>query len=99
MMIMGGGDEDGVHAHTSIYSLETKTWTEGPEMPGPRYDFCAVPLNSTHILVTGGENDQPPPNWGLKRVSSLTELLSIQYLLLDTFVLVQVARFWPQVEE
>ena len=58
MMIMGGGDEDGVHAHTSIYSLETKTWTEGPEMPGPRYGFCVVPLNSTHTLVTGGLKDQ-----------------------------------------
>ena len=57
-MIMEAGDEHSLHTRTFIYSLEIKTWTEGPEMPGPRYGFCAVPLNSTHTLVTGGLKDQ-----------------------------------------
>merc|ERR1711962_1119098 len=42
---------------TYIYSIEHKTWTEGPKMPVPRAEFCAVPLNTTHTLITGGEND------------------------------------------
>jgi len=42
---------------TYIYSIEHKTWTEGPKMPIPRADFCAVPLNATHTFLTGGENE------------------------------------------
>ena len=58
MMIMGGYDEHTVHTRTFIYSLETKTWTKGPAMPIPRALFCAVPLNTTHTFITGGENEQ-----------------------------------------
>ena len=58
MMIMGGYDEHTVHTRTSIYSLKTKTWGEGPAMPIPRALFCTVPLNTTHTFITGGENDQ-----------------------------------------
>ena len=58
MMILGGFDE-GPTPRTSIYSLETKSWMEGPEMPIPWWsNFCAVPLNTTHTLVTGGEEYQ-----------------------------------------
>ena len=57
-MIMGGYDEHTVHTRTSIYSLKTKTWGEGPAMPIPRALFCTVPLNTTHTFITGGENDQ-----------------------------------------
>ena len=38
MMIMEAGDEHSLHTRTFLYSLEINTWTDGPEMPGPRYD-------------------------------------------------------------
>ena len=55
-MILGGYNEHADLSRTSIYSMETKSWMEGPEMPIPRAEFCAVPLNTTHTLVTGGED-------------------------------------------
>jgi len=58
MMILGGYGY-GTLTRTSIYSLETRTWMEGPEMPISRAEFCAVSLNKTHTLVTGGGNE----NW------------------------------------
>ena len=57
-MILGGYNEHSVLTRASIYSIETKSWMEGPEMPVPRANFCAVPLNTTHTLVTGGEDFQ-----------------------------------------
>ena len=51
MMLLGANNL----TRTFIYGIETKTWMEGPEMPIPWwYLFCAVPLNATHTLVTGG---------------------------------------------
>jgi len=58
MMILGGMDLYVSLDRTAIYSIETKTWMEGPTLPTPREAFCAVQLNTTHTLVTGGANEQ-----------------------------------------
>jgi len=56
LWVSGGTAQDMSSLATSqVYDFTMMEWTEGPKLPMAMFGHCKVKLNSTHTLVTGGE--------------------------------------------
>lgn len=66
MVVIGGQGPDGqgglVTSQVEIYDPEHDTWTlrEDLAMTEGRFSFCAVPLNSSSLMVLGGWSSSGP---------------------------------------
>ncbi len=63
MLVLGGRDQQGSDLISfEIYDSKGDTWKQVPEweMAQGRYSFCAVPKNSTAIVIIGGYSDKGP---------------------------------------
>ena len=66
MVVIGGQGPDGDGGVTSsqveIYNPDNDTWTlrEDMAMDQGRFSFCAVPVNSSSLMVLGGWGDDGP---------------------------------------
>ena len=59
MTIIGGFNYEHRLSTTLIYNVSANSWGPGPKMPEIFY-FCAVPMNTSHTLVTSGYNEKNP---------------------------------------
>ena len=65
MMVLGGQGLDSTGLATSeveIYHTKNDSWTLRPDLalPEGRFSFCAVPLNTTAVMVLGGWGSEGP---------------------------------------
>ena len=54
-----GGIEKNITKTSLFLPLGANSWTKGPEIPGKGVEAaCAVSINSTHLILTGGSHDR-----------------------------------------
>ena len=58
LLVLGGWDGDNRLATSEYVSPDGDASQPGPDLPGPRYQHCAVKLANGHVMLLGGDPDR-----------------------------------------
>ena len=74
VLVIGGGDggDTFITGAVDIYSASGGTWSEGPSLPGPRYEMTATTLSDGRVVVAGGDDGSNAPGSALSSVEIYT---------------------------
>ena len=59
-LVVVGGRTGGVTTTDTTQIFNGKYWTFGPSLPVSLEQHCAVPLNSSHLMISGGLKNVVP---------------------------------------
>ena len=58
IVVAGGYDEVTVQSRVQVFSMKTRTWTEGPPLPSPLEYGLTVNIGETFFIVGGRDEDE-----------------------------------------